>query len=338
MINETQIEDSLKELFGSIGFASEPQGLYDPLRYMIDIGGKRIRPRLCLLAYSLFKDSFSDEILQPAAAIEVFHSFTLIHDDIMDKADMRRGKPTVASRWDGNTAILSGDVMCIDSYRRLAKAPADKLPQLLELFTTTAAQVCEGQQYDMDFEKLEEVSMPLYMKMIGLKTAVLIACSAKMGAVIAGADARTCDYLYKFGYNLGLAFQITDDYLDTFGDQSVFGKKIGGDIVNNKKTWLLTRALEKSGEMEKSGVIDPQNGKKALLQAMGMSVSNDAEKDAKIKRVKDIYEAIGIDEDAKYEIIKLHADAMENAGMTGLGKVRYEMLHRFADRLLGRNK
>lgn len=338
MINETQIEDSLKELFGSIGFASEPQGLYDPLRYMIDIGGKRIRPRLCLLAYSLFKDSFSEEILQPAAAIEVFHSFTLIHDDIMDKADMRRGKPTVASRWDGNTAILSGDVMCIDSYRRLAKAPADKLPQLLELFTTTAAQVCEGQQYDMDFEKLEEVSMPLYMKMIGLKTAVLIACSAKMGAVIAGADARTCDYLYKFGYNLGLAFQITDDYLDTFGDQSVFGKKIGGDIVNNKKTWLLTRALEKSREMEKSGVIDPQNGKKALLQAMGMSVSNDAEKDAKIKRVKDIYEAIGIDEDAKYEIIKLHADAMENAGMTGLGKVRYEMLHRFADRLLGRNK
>ena len=338
MINETQIEDSLKELFGSIGFASEPQGLYDPLRYMIDIGGKRIRPRLCLLAYSLFKDSFSEEILQPAAAIEVFHSFTLIHDDIMDKADMRRGKPTVASRWDGNTAILSGDVMCIDSYRRLAKAPADKLPQLLELFTTTAAQVCEGQQYDMDFEKLEEVSMPLYMKMIGLKTAVLIACSAKMGAVIAGADARTCDYLYKFGYNLGLAFQITDDYLDTFGDQSVFGKKIGGDIVNNKKTWLLTRALEKSGEMEKSGVIDPQNGKKALLQAMGMSVSNDAEKAAKIKRVKDIYEAIGIDEDAKYEIIKLHADAMENAGMTGLGKVRYEMLHRFADRLLGRNK
>lgn len=338
MINETQIEDSLKELFGSIGFASEPQGLYDPLKYMIGIGGKRIRPRLCLLAYSLFKDSFSEEILQPAAAIEVFHSFTLIHDDIMDKADMRRGKPTVANKWGENTAILSGDVMCIDSYRRLAKAPADKLPQLLELFTATAAQVCEGQQYDMDFEKLEEVSMPLYMKMIGLKTAVLIACSAKMGAIIAGADARTCDYLYRFGYDLGLAFQITDDYLDTFGDQSVFGKKIGGDIVNNKKTWLLTRALEKSGEMEKSGVIDARNGKKALLQAMGMPVRNDEEKEAKIKRVKDIYEAIGIDEDAKYEIIKLHADAMENAGMTGLGKVRYEMLHRFADRLLGRNK
>lgn len=338
MINETQIEDSLKELFGSIGFASEPQGLYDPLKYMIDIGGKRIRPRLCLLTYSLFRDSFSEEILQPAAAIEVFHSFTLIHDDIMDKADMRRGKPTVASRWDGNTAILSGDVMCIDSYRRLAKAPEDKLPQILELFTTTAAQVCEGQQYDMDFEKLEEVPMSLYMKMIGLKTAVLIACSAKMGAIIAGADARTCDYLYRFGHDLGLAFQITDDYLDTFGDQSVFGKKIGGDIVNNKKTWLLTRALEKSGEMEKSGVIEAKYGKKALLQAMDMPVGNEAEKEAKIKRVKDIYEAIGIDEDAKYEIIKLHAEAMENAGMTGLGKVRYEMLHRFADRLLGRNK
>ena len=338
MINETQIEDTLNEMFSNLEFTAEPARLYDPLRYMINIGGKRIRPRLCLLAYSLFKDSFTEEILQPATAIEVFHSFTLIHDDIMDKADMRRGEPTVAKKWDGNTAILSGDVMCIDSYRRIAKSPAAVLPQVLELFNTTAAQVCEGQQYDMDFENESEVSMENYMKMIGLKTAVLVGCSAKIGAMIAGADARSCDLLYKFGYNLGLAFQIADDYLDTFGDQSVFGKTIGGDIVNNKKTWLLTRALEKSGEMEKSGVISATYGKNAIFNAMKMPVANEQDRTAKVNKVKEIFEAIGIDEDAKYEIIKLHATAMDCAGLIGLGKVRYEMLHRFADKLLGRNR
>lgn len=338
MISESQIEDTLKELFDNLEFNAEPAGLYDPLRYMITLGGKHVRPRLCLLTWSLFKDSFTEEILQPAAAIEIFHCFTLIHDDIMDNADMRRGRPTVARKWDGNTAILSGDVMCIDSYRRISMSPAAVLPQVLELFNTTAAQVCEGQQYDMDFEGKEEVPMEMYMKMIGLKTAVLIACSAKMGAMIAGANAHTCDCLYRFGYNLGLAFQITDDYLDTFGDQSVFGKKIGGDIVNNKKSWLLTRALEKSGEMEKSGVIDPSFGKKALLTAMHMPVENEQERLAKIKRVREIYEAIGVDEDAKYEIIKQHATAMDHAGLIGLGKVRYEMLHRYADKLLGRNR
>ena len=338
MINETQIEDTLKSLFENIEFNSEPAGLYDPLRYMIGIGGKRVRPRLCLMAYALFKDSFDERILEPAAALEVFHSFTLIHDDIMDNSDMRRGVPTVCRKWDDNTAIISGDVMSIDSYRRIAKAPAEVLPQVMDLFTATAAQVCEGQQYDMEFEKVKDVPMESYMKMIGLKTAVLIACSAKLGALIAGADARTCDLLYKFGYDLGLAFQITDDYLDTYGDSSIFGKKIGGDIINNKKTWLLIRALEKGEELEKSGVADPAHGKTALLRAMDMKAGNEAEKSAKIEKVKEIYEVLGIDEDVKYEIIRLHAQAMNYAGLLGLGKIRYEMLHRYADRLIGRNK
>lgn len=338
MINETQIEEALKGLFDNIEFTQEPQGLYDPLRYMIGIGGKRVRPRLCLTAYSLFKDSFNEGILEPAAALEVFHSFTLIHDDIMDKAPMRRGVPTVCRKWDDNTAILSGNVMSIDSWRRIAKAPVEMLPQVLELFTTTAAQVCEGQQYDMDFEKKKEVPMGEYMNMIGLKTAVLIACSAKLGALIGGANAQVCDYLYNFGYSLGLAFQITDDYLDTFGDPKIFGKNIGGDIANNKKTWLLTRAMEKSGEMEKSGVLDSARGKSALLMAMDMKADSDQEKAAKFAKVKEIYEAIGVDEDAKYEIIKLHAQAMEYAGMAGLGRVRYEMLNRYADRLIGRTR
>ena len=338
MINETQIEDTLKSLFENIEFNSEPAGLYDPLRYVIGIGGKRVRPRLCLMAYALFKDSFDERILEPAAALEVFHSFTLIHDDIMDNSDMRRGVPTVCRKWDDNTAIISGDVMSIDSYRRIAKAPAEVLPQVMDLFTATAAQVCEGQQYDMEFEKVKDVPMESYMKMIGLKTAVLIACSAKLGALIAGADARTCDLLYKFGYDLGLAFQITDDYLDTYGDSSIFGKKIGGDIINNKKTWLLIRALEKGEELEKSGVADPAHGKTALLRAMDMKAGNEAEKSAKIEKVKEIYEVLGIDEDVKYEIIRLHAQAMNYAGLLGLGKIRYEMLHRYADRLIGRNK
>ena len=338
MINENQIEDTLKSLFENIEFNSEPAGLYDPLRYMIGIGGKRVRPRLCLMAYALFKDSFDERILEPAAALEVFHSFTLIHDDIMDNSDMRRGVPTVCRKWDDNTAIISGDVMSIDSYRRIAKAPAEVLPQVMDLFTATAAKVCEGQQYDMEFEKVKDVPMESYMKMIGLKTAVLIACSAKLGALIAGADARTCDLLYKFGYDLGLAFQITDDYLDTYGDSSIFGKKIGGDIINNKKTWLLIRALEKGEELEKSGVADPAHGKTALLRAMDMKAGNEAEKSAKIEKVKEIYEVLGIDEDVKYEIIRLHAQAMNYAGLLGLGKIRYEMLHRYADRLIGRNK
>ncbi len=338
MINENQIEEALGSLFENIKFSSEPSGLYDPLRYMIGIGGKRVRPRLCLISYSLFKDDFDEKILEPAAALEVFHSFTLIHDDIMDNSDMRRGVPTVCRKWNENTAIISGDVMMIDSYKRIAKAPAEVLPQVMELFTETAAQVCEGQQYDMEFENEKVVDMDAYMKMIGLKTAVLIACSAELGAIIAGAGKRSCELLYKFGYDLGLAFQITDDYLDTYGDPAVFGKKIGGDIINNKKTWLLTKALEKGAELESSGAIDPKFGKASLLRIMEMKASNEADKAEKIAKVKEIYEALGIDEDVKYEIIKLHAQAMSYAGMIGLSKVRYEMLHRYADRLLARNK
>jgi len=325
MIQESHIESTLKEMFANLKFTAEPAGLYDPLRYMIEIGGKRIRPRLCLTAYALFKEEFTEEILSPAAALEVFHSFTLIHDDIMDKADVRRGVPTVYRKWDENTAILSGDVMSIESYRMIAKAPAKTVPAVLELFSTTAAQVCEGQQYDMDFEDLAQVPMDDYLKMIGLKTAVLIACSAKMGALIAGASDKEADLLYKFGYDLGLAFQIADDWLDTYGDPKVFGKAIGGDIVNNKKSWLLTRALEKAG----TG---------ALEEAMAMPVGTDEEKEAKIEAVKKIYDSLQVGEEALQEIQRFHRQALGYAERLNLGKLRYEMLHRYADMLLGRRK
>ena len=327
MITEVNIETAIKKLFSELRFTAEPAGLYDPLRYMMDIGGKRIRPRLCLTAYALYKDSLTEEILSPAAAIEVFHSFTLIHDDIMDKADVRRGVPTVYRKWDENTAILSGDVMSIESYKLLAKAPAAALPKALELFSTTAAEVCEGQQYDMEFENEESVPMESYLKMIGLKTAVLIACSAKLGAIVAGAEEKDCDLLYKFGYDLGLAFQIADDWLDTYADPKVFGKAIGGDIVNNKKSWLMTRAFEKAGDLRDS-----------LTAAMAMPIATEQEKAAKISAVKDIYEKLGVGDDAKEEIQRLHNQAMSHIDALGLTEEKASTLRNYAATLLGRNK
>ena len=196
MIEDRILDQAVADLFADITFPQEPAGLYDPLRYMIAIGGKRLRPKLCLLTYSLFKDGLDASVLEPAAGLEVFHTFTLIHDDIMDRSPMRRGCDTVWKKWNEDTAILSGDVMCIDSYRRIAQAPAEVLGRVLALFTRTAAEVCEGQQMDMDFESVPQVPMADYMQMIGLKTGVLIACAAQMGALIGGASADVADRMY----------------------------------------------------------------------------------------------------------------------------------------------
>lgn len=327
MTVENHIDNSIRELFDNLRFKEEPTGLYDPLRYMMEIGGKRIRPRLCLLAYSLYKSDFDESILSPAAAIEVFHSFTLIHDDIMDKADVRRGVPTVHRKWDDNTAILSGDVMSIESYRLISKAPAEVLPKALELFSKTAAEVCEGQQYDIDFESSNSVPMKDYLKMIGLKTAVLIACSAKMGALIAGASEKDCELLYRYGYDLGLAFQIADDWLDTYADPEVFGKAIGGDIINNKKSWLMTRAFEKIGDRRSE-----------LLDAMAMPVSTEEEKEEKIATVKTIYAELGVGEEAKQEIVRLHSQSLAHADALNMPSEKYGLLENYAKKLLGRTK
>jgi geranylgeranyl diphosphate synthase type II len=236
--------------------------------------------------------------------------------------------PTVYRRWDENTAILSGDVMSIESYKLIAKAPAEALPKALELFSKTAAEVCEGQQYDMDFEDMECVPMSDYLKMIGLKTAVLIACAAKMRAIIGGASAEDCDLLYKYGYDLGLAFQITDDWLDTYGDPAVFGKAIGGDIVNNKKSWLMTRAFEKADEQIRG----------QLLAAMEMPVGTDEEKAAKVAAVKEIYASLDVEEEAKQEIARFHGQAMEYAAQIGLSSEKSALLENYAKKLIGRSK
>ena len=326
MMTETQINELVKQLFDGIEFTREPAGLYDPLRYMIAIGGKRIRPRLCLTAYSFFSDQIDEGILAPASALEVFHSFTLMHDDIMDRSPLRRGMPTVWKKWNEDTAILSGDVMLIDAYQRIAKAPRAVLDRVLALFSRTAAQVCDGQQFDMEFERVPEVSMEDYDRMIGLKTAVLLACSAGMGALIGGASEAECAALYQYGYELGMAFQVADDYLDAFGDEKVFGKPIGGDIVNGKKSWLTVRALEKTPD------------KAAFLSAFALPADTPEQKAAKIAAVKAIYLSLGVDADAKAEIVRFTQRAMEAVSGAGFSPLKLETLHRFAERLVGRAK
>ncbi|MGN1215862.1 MAG: polyprenyl synthetase family protein [Candidatus Cryptobacteroides sp.] len=318
---------AVKDLFSGISFTEEPAGLYDPLRYMIAIGGKRLRPWLCLTAYSLYKDDFTPQILGPASALEVFHSFTLIHDDIMDKSPMRRGVDTVWKKWNEDTAILSGDVMCIDSYARMATAPAEVLSDVMALFSRTASQVCEGQQYDMEFESMETVPMEDYIRMIGLKTGVLLACSAELGARIAGAPEQDCRNLYKYGYSLGLAFQIADDWLDAYGNEKEFGKPIGGDIANSKKSWLTVRAFEKA---------DPQTARN-LVNAMSKVPSNAPQRASKIAEVMGIYNRLDVGTDARDEIEKLTSEALSFAAEVVSGE-GFGLLESFARRLVGRKK
>ena len=322
MIPNETLDKALKDLFGNIQFQATPEGLYDPLRYMISIGGKRIRPRLCLTTYGFYKNELTPEILEPAAGLEVFHTFTLIHDDIMDRSPLRRGHDTVWKKWNEDTAILSGDVMCIDAYKRIAKAPAAVLPEALALFSKTASEVCDGQQLDMDFEKRSRVSMDEYMQMIGLKTGVLLACSAQMGALIGGADAWSQECFYEFGYYLGLAFQVADDYLDAYGDEKVFGKPIGGDILNGKKSWLTVKAQEMGAE--------------GLEEALTAPAGTEEEKCAKIARVKAIYDSVGIADAARKAIGDLSTRAIfkgTDARMDGDGQ---QALKDFAHSLIGR--
>ena len=229
--------------FDTTHFPSQPATLYEPSEYFLKIGGKRIRPVLCLLGNELFSDLHPDAFLA-AKAVELFHNFSLVHDDMMDEANLRRGQPTVHTKYDPNTALLVGDIMVIRAYEYLQPIQSNHLSKILGLFNQTAREVCEGQQLDMDYAKRSTVSLEEYIHMITLKTSVLLAASLQMGAIIGGAGEHNCSHLYEFGKKLGIAFQIQDDYLDAFGDAAVFGKDAGGDIKQNKKTFLLIRALE----------------------------------------------------------------------------------------------
>lgn len=243
MFTTTELLEKINSHIAGLQFTRNPRGLYEPVSYVLSLGGKRIRPLLMLMAYNLWHDDV-ESILAPATGIEVYHNYTLLHDDLMDKADRRRGKPTVHKVWNENTAILSGDAMLVLAYQFMAQCPPACLKEVTDLFSQTALEICEGQQMDMDFEKRTDVTEDEYIEMIRLKTSVLLACSLKTGALLAGAPQADADNLYRFGIHLGLAFQLKDDLLDVYGNPEVFGKNIGGDILCNKKTYLLIKAYE----------------------------------------------------------------------------------------------
>ena len=243
MYTKKELQDIISAAFHTANFHFDPSSLYDPIKYMMDLGGKRLRPLLTLMSCDMFGGNIN-ETLAPAMGLELFHNFTLLHDDIMDKAPIRRGRETVFKKWNTNSAILSGDTLFVMAYELVTRTTPALLPRVLELFNDTARKVCEGQQYDMDYEFRGDVSIDDYLLMIRLKTAVLISCSLKLGAIIAKASDKEADLIYAFGENLGLAFQLQDDYLDVFGEKDKFGKEIGNDIVTNKKTYLYLKAFE----------------------------------------------------------------------------------------------
>lgn len=243
MFTASELLDIVKGHIAGLQFTRTPKGLYDPVSYVLSLGGKRIRPVLMLMAYNLYREDVKS-ILQPATGIEVYHNYTLLHDDLMDRADMRRGKATVHKVWNDNVAILSGDAMLVLAYQFMAQCASEKLKDVMDLFSLTALEICEGQQLDMEFEQRKEVKEDEYIEMIRLKTSVLLAASLKIGAILGGASKEDADALYDFGVNLGLAFQLKDDLLDVYGDPLRFGKNIGGDILCNKKTYLVIKAFE----------------------------------------------------------------------------------------------
>ncbi len=325
MFTLQEIDSIVEKGILTLNLKGEPNELYDPIEYIISIGGKRIRPKMSLMTYNLFSDKIDNSILFPALAMEIFHGFTLIHDDIMDDAPLRRGQITVHKRWNNNVAILSGDVMCIKSYQYISQCPPQYLKKLLAIFSRTAAQVCEGQQIDMNFEAAPYITLDDYIDMIGLKTAVLIACSAKLGAIIAGADDKTADALYNYGYQLGLAFQIKDDYLDSYGNTQTFGKAIGGDILCNKKTWLMVEAIKRADSSDKKELD-------SILK------DESIEPKTKISKVLGIYNRLGLKEAAEKAVIEYHRKANLSVMETNLTEQQKQQVFSFADSLINRNK
>lgn len=304
-------------------FTQQPRELYDPVNYILSIGGKRLRPVLALMSHALF-DEQVEKSLPAAFAVEVFHNFTLLHDDIMDEAPLRRGKPTVHEKYDVNTGILSGDVMMIAAYDFLAKtADESKIPTLFRLFNKTSIEVCEGQQYDMNFETRKNVTIPQYLRMIELKTSVLLACAMKMGAIIGNASAEDAEHIYQFGRNVGLAFQIQDDILDTFGDPEKFGKKVGGDIVQNKKTYLVLKTLEVADAMDK----------KALQMLMTTPTTDEALKITAVKNIYNKFNIRNLAEEKKMEYLKT---AFEHLEAIGVAKSKKQILIDLANDLMMR--
>lgn len=304
-------------------YGSQPKSLYEPIRYIMKLGGKRLRPMLTLLSYSLYKNDVS-KVVPYAAAVEAFHNFTLMHDDIMDKAPLRRGKATVHEKWNTNTAILSGDVMLVRVYDFFLSLDGDKLKQVLPVFNQCAAEVCEGQQWDMEFETKAKVTEKQYIEMIRLKTAVLLGFSLELGAILADAPEQDRKALRDFGVNIGIGFQLKDDLLDVYADQKKFGKQVGGDIIANKKTFLLIRALEKAKGKDKA----------ELQQWLALKKFN---KKKKVEAVTSIYDRLGIKKVAEEKINEYFSKGFSSLGKLSVGD-KSNVLIQFAKELAERQK
>lgn len=316
---KTIINQQLTELQLPEGFP----GLYNPVNYILQLGGKRIRPFLTMLSANLFND-ITENVIGPAMAMEVFHNFTLIHDDIMDEAPLRRGSATVHHKWDLSTAILSGDVMLIKAYELLAKCNVEVLPDLLKMFNDTAREVCEGQRLDMDFETSENITTNAYIEMIRLKTSVLLGCCCYTGAIAAGASRSDAEKLYAFGESLGISFQLQDDILDTWGDSKVFGKQMGGDIIRKKKTYLMLKTMETSEEEEHTYFMNLISDAKLLPEQ-------------KVKVVTAFYEKKGVRLLAEKEMEKYYQYALQKLNDVEVEPSRKILLETFANEIFNRN-
>lgn len=307
-----------------INWSKKPEGLYEPIGYILSLGGKRIRPAFTLMSCNIYSENVN-QAMSAAIGLEIFHNFTLLHDDIMDRADVRRGQPTVHKKWNDNTAILSGDVMQIEAYKWMSEAPLEKLKPILDIFSKTAAEICEGQQLDMEFESRESVTADEYIEMIRLKTAVLIAAGCQIGALIGGSDDEDARNLYDFGNAIGLAFQLKDDLLDVYGNETSFGKKIGGDILCNKKTYLLINALKKADGKDKEELL------------FWLSNDNPDQQNDKIQAVTNIYNRLSIKEvceNAMQHYFDLAKSSLDNVKVS---EDRKQELRKLAQKLMSRN-
>ena len=318
----SQLLDKINAYLEQMPYMRPPKGLYEPIAYELSLGGKRIRPVLMLMAYNIYKEDV-ERILPQAAGLETYHNHTLLHDDVMDKADMRRNKPTVHNVWNDNTAILSGDAMLILAYRLMAEGLSDRLAEVMHIFTETTMEICEGQQWDMEFESRMDVKVDEYIEMIRLKTSVLLAAALKIGACLAGAPAEEAQKLYDFGVKMGLAFQLQDDWLDVYGDPKVFGKNIGGDILCNKKTYMLITALEQADERQRA----------ELMRWLDAQVYVPAEK---VAAVTALYDEMGVGTRCMEKVEALYAEGLAVLDSVALSEERKALLKEFSCSLMGR--
>ena len=317
-----EILNMVNEFLGNLPYDRKPYSLYEPVKYVLSMGGKRIRPTLMLLSYNIFKND-PEKILMNAVALETYHNYTLLHDDLMDNADLRRGHETVHKKWGANTAILSGDSMLVLAYERMAQCDDKHLAKVLKIFTTTALEIGEGQQFDMEFETRNDVKEEEYIEMIRLKTSVLLACALKIGAVLADASEEDAENLYKFGEQIGLAFQLQDDFLDVYGDTKVFGKEIGGDITSNQKTFMLINAFNHANDAQR-----------AELQKWVDAEEFDRKE--KVAAVTGLYNEIGIDKMAQEKIAYYFEQSKKYLDAVNVPAERKEELAKYAQKMMKR--